>query len=128
MSKIKPVTCLFSLFEALNGAFDVHFFKDSFLHLMKDTDSMWDMELRLFKVKTLLHNAFKRNVTRFYQDIAQTNPDADMYPCGRFPSYFTMICTRKESLTEQGGVNLWKAPMSDLVSPNECLQTDGKQT
>ena len=30
----------FSLFEALNDAFEVQFFRASFLHLIKDTDSM----------------------------------------------------------------------------------------
>ena len=35
------VTRIFSLFEALNGAFEVQvFFRASFLHLIKDTDSM----------------------------------------------------------------------------------------
>ena len=34
------VTCIFSLFDALNGAFEVHFFRASFSHLIKDTDSI----------------------------------------------------------------------------------------
>ena len=43
MSKINPVTyslVYFHFFKALNGAFEVQFFRASFLHLMKDTDSM----------------------------------------------------------------------------------------
>ena len=49
------VTCIFSLFEALNGAFDVHFFRVSFLHLIKDTDSIIRvMQLRCLKVKTFV--------------------------------------------------------------------------
>ena len=62
MSQINPVTCLFYFFEARNGAFDVAIFsgRHYFVHLIKDTDSMYrDIQLRLFKVKTLLNNAFK---------------------------------------------------------------------
>ena len=43
MSMVDPVTCLFSLFEALNDVFEVIFFSSSrasFFNLIKDTDSM----------------------------------------------------------------------------------------
>ena len=38
-----------------------NFFRASCLHLIKDTDSMYcmDMQRRFFKVKTLFNNAFK---------------------------------------------------------------------
>ena len=50
MSMVHPVIFLFSLFEALNDAFEVQFFRSSFLHLIKDTDSIFyrAMQLRFF--------------------------------------------------------------------------------
>ena len=42
MRVVNPVTCLFHFFEAFNYAFEVQFFfRASFLHLIKDTDSMY---------------------------------------------------------------------------------------
>ena len=53
-------------FEALNDAFEVQFlFRVSFLHLIKDTDSCMTfraMQLRFFKVETLLNNAFNSSL------------------------------------------------------------------
>ena len=52
---VNLVTCLFSLFEALNDAFEVQFFRALVLHLTKDTDSMYGHAAQIFfKVKTLL--------------------------------------------------------------------------
>ena len=51
----------FALFEALNGAFEVHFFAGlHFLHLIKDTDvACRAAQLRFLKVETLFKNVFK---------------------------------------------------------------------
>ena len=38
MSMVNLVTCHFHSFEALNDAFEVLFFRASFLHLTTDTD------------------------------------------------------------------------------------------
>ena len=48
----------FHFFETLNGAFEVHLFRASFLHLIKDTGSMGHAA-QICRVKTLLNNAFK---------------------------------------------------------------------
>ena len=40
MSMVNPVTFIFSPIEALHDAFEVQIIRDSFLHLIKDTDSM----------------------------------------------------------------------------------------
>ena len=58
------VICIFwFFFEALNGAFDVQFFRASFLHLTKDTDiacrDIYIVAQKKKKVKTLLNDAFK---------------------------------------------------------------------
>ena len=37
---VNLVICLFHSFEALNDAFEVYFFRASFLHLTKDSDSI----------------------------------------------------------------------------------------
>ena len=34
------VTCIIRFSEAINGAFEVQFFRASYLHLTKDTDSI----------------------------------------------------------------------------------------
>ena len=40
---------IFTLFEALNDAFEVQFFfRASFLHLTKDTDTIWDHAAQIF--------------------------------------------------------------------------------
>ena len=55
MSKINPVTCLFSFFEALKGAFEVHFFRASFLHLIKGTDSiLWEHAAQILKSENIV--------------------------------------------------------------------------
>ena len=60
MSMVNPVTCLFSPFEVLNAAFEVHFFLwASFLHLIKTLIACRNTQTRLSKVDTLLNNAFK---------------------------------------------------------------------
>ena len=54
---------IFAFFEALNGAFEVQFF--SGLHFYTSSKTLITcrcMQLRFFKVKTLLNNAFKSNV------------------------------------------------------------------
>ena len=52
----------FHFFEALNGAFVVQFFRASFYTLSKTLIACRDTQLRFFKVKTLLNNAFKINI------------------------------------------------------------------
>ena len=54
MSLVNPVTCPFHLFDA----FEVQFFKASYLQLIKDTDGN-AMQLKFLKVETLLNIAFK---------------------------------------------------------------------
>ena len=58
---INPVTCFFNTFlkHFFHDAFEVQFFRASFLHLIKGTDSMWAHASQIFKVKTLLNDAFK---------------------------------------------------------------------
>ena len=49
----------FCFFEAFNGAFEVQFFSGlNFYTLSKTLIACRDMQLRFFKVKTLLNNAF----------------------------------------------------------------------
>ena len=43
---VNLVTCL--ILEALNDAFEVQFFRASFLHLTKDTDSILDHAAQIF--------------------------------------------------------------------------------
>ena len=40
MSMVFLVTCIFRLFEALNGVFEVNFFLGFILHLIKDIDGI----------------------------------------------------------------------------------------
>ena len=56
---VNLVTCLFSLFEALNDAFEVHFFSGLHFYTLPETlIACRATQLRFFKVKTLLNNAF----------------------------------------------------------------------
>ena len=49
MSMVKLVTCLFSLiWSTYTDAFEVQFFQGLFLHLAKDTDSMWGHAAQIF--------------------------------------------------------------------------------
>ena len=46
---------IFTLWKALNDAFEVQFFQGFILHLIKDTDSMYRaMAAQFFKVETLI--------------------------------------------------------------------------
>ena len=64
MSKMNPVTCLFHFFEALNGAIEVQFCSGlHFYTLSKTLIACRDMQLRFFKVKTLLNNDFNLSIS-----------------------------------------------------------------
>ena len=56
---VNPVTCLFSLHWSTFDAFKEQFSQGFILHLIKDTDSIYyrDIQLKYFKVETLLNNA-----------------------------------------------------------------------
>ena len=58
MSMVFPVNCVFSFFKHLINAFVVHIFRASYVHLITDTDSMQGYAAQIFKVETLLDNAF----------------------------------------------------------------------
>ena len=51
------VTCIV-LFEALNDAFIMLYFRASFLHPITETDSMQGHAAQIFKVETLLNKTF----------------------------------------------------------------------
>ena len=58
MSKVNPVTCLFSRFEALDHAFGVQIFQGFIFTPFKDTDSMKINVAQMFKsINKLLNNA-----------------------------------------------------------------------
>ena len=58
------VSCIFSLLEVLDNAFEVQFFRASNLPPITDTDSMQGITVQIFfKVETLLSNVFKGSMT-----------------------------------------------------------------
>ena len=59
------VTAYFHFFEALDNAFEVQYFQGFILNLVLQTMvACRGMQLRFFKVETLLHNAFNIIIVR----------------------------------------------------------------
>ena len=76
MSMVNLVTCYFHSFEALNDAFEVHIFSGLHFYPLPDTDSM---QLRFFKVKTLLNDAFSLSNLNYRIDLICTDLSLSLY-------------------------------------------------
>ena len=60
MSMVNLVTCVFSLFWTTSWCFRSKIFQGFILDLIKKNDSMQGHVAEIFKVETLLNNAFKK--------------------------------------------------------------------